>query len=693
MYISNITLRDWKVYTSATFEFPVPSKNANIVLIGAANGYGKTSLFEAVVLGIFGKEGLPLIGRSLFTGADKKSFSESYGKFLEKALYSGALAAGRTSCSVKLAFMNDDGVPLEIERIWHFDGGGRYRPSDEEIQIYEGSERKPVGPSNVSDNERNDWFRDYIAENLLPFTLAHFFMFDGEQVSILAEMEMSSQVSSGIEGLLGIPMLRKLANDLRDYAEARRKEAPRNSDQTMERLANEQNDLISKRDRKAENLAEIEPLRTEAKKRRDALIRELMSFGADSQGNLRDKFETINQYKIQVENEESQVEDLLMKGLALALCGAGLREDVKQQLNSEGVRERWENAKSQGDENLENFINAIRQSMKGIKPELNKAQRESVIVDVKAAWVKLWYPPPEDCADEYFHPYLNQLGRGKVYEFLDEVDSLRAPEVSDLLASIEDTKGKLAELQNEALRLESAGPEVETKQKELEETNKVIEDFDQQIGALKREIESLGGLIDNINADLAKISGQVDQAAPSVRRTARAARVAHMVDEIVKQAVPSQIEAIATAMTEAHHSMAHKKDQIDRIEIDKNLNVKLLNSKNIDLRQNDLSAGEKQIFTQSLFSAITSVSGRGFPMVVDTPLGRLDEKHRKGVLNHLVQRKHQVILLSTDTEVVGEYLDVIEPHVQKKYLVEFEQAGETGQSRVRLGYFDEMGAS
>lgn len=54
MHLSHITLRDWKAYTTANFDFPAPASGRNIVLIGAPNGYGKTSLFEAIVLGMFG---------------------------------------------------------------------------------------------------------------------------------------------------------------------------------------------------------------------------------------------------------------------------------------------------------------------------------------------------------------------------------------------------------------------------------------------------------------------------------------------------------------------------------------------------------------------------------------------------------------------------------------------------------------
>ena len=69
MHISQITLRDWKAYTTANFDFPAPASGKNIILIGAPNGYGKTSLFEAIVLGMFGRDGLPLIARSPFSGA------------------------------------------------------------------------------------------------------------------------------------------------------------------------------------------------------------------------------------------------------------------------------------------------------------------------------------------------------------------------------------------------------------------------------------------------------------------------------------------------------------------------------------------------------------------------------------------------------------------------------------------------
>ena len=148
------------------------------------------------------------------------------------------------------------------------------------------------------------------------------------------------------------------------------------------------------------------------------------------------------------------------------------------------------------------------------------------------------------------------------------------------------------------------------------------------------------------------------------------------------------IAEIASAMTEAHRTMAHKKDLVEKVEIDEDCNVKLVNTRGEDVRDMDLSAGEKQIFTQALISAVAQVSGKVFPMLIDTPLGRLDVAHRRGVLQHLVQRKGQVILLSTNTEVVGEYFELIQPHILRSYVIAHDQADGVGSSVPKEGYFD-----
>jgi DNA sulfur modification protein DndD len=99
-----------------------------------------------------------------------------------------------------------------------------------------------------------------------------------------------------------------------------------------------------------------------------------------------------------------------------------------------------------------------------------------------------------------------------------------------------------------------------------------------------------------------------------------------------------------------------------------------------------LSAGERQLLATSLLWGLARASGRPVPTIIDTPLGRLDSSHRK----HLVERyfpsaSHQVLLLSTDEEIVGQYHEALTPCISRSYLLKHDE--KAGQTRVQEGYF------
>ncbi len=371
---------------------------------------------------------------------------------------------------------------------------------------------------------------------------------------------------------------------MRSYAELRRKEVPNVSDKTIEKLELERHQLTSDYEEKKARLNEIVSRLAVLKQERERLIRELANLGARSQALFQEQFEQIKNYERIITDQQARLEELMMQDLALALSGFELRQSVKMRLLREGVRERWESGKNQGDTNLERFLASVDTSMQGIDPALTDGQREGVLDSARGAWEKLWYPPPENCAKGYWHPYLNELERSKVIDRLGELDELDAPAIVELLDTISANEEALKRLQEEVTRTEAVAPQVDKKRKRLSSVIVEIEGYDQEIGALRREMTSLESQINRKNTELTGLSRQFDQAAPSARRAARADKVAQMVDEIVAQAVPSQINAIAAAMTTAHRSVAHKIDLVERIAIDENCDVKLLNHNGLDLR-------------------------------------------------------------------------------------------------------------
>src|SRR5438034_10409639 len=83
---------------------------------------------------------------------------------------------------------------------------------------------------------------------------------------------------------------------------------------------------------------------------------------------------------------------------------------------------------------------------------------------------------------------------------------------------------------------------------------------------------------------------------------------------------------------------------------------------------------------------LARASARPLPAVIDTPMARLDAAHRQ----HLVERyfpnaSHQVIVLSTDTEVDRRYYEMLQPAIARAYHLRYdERSWPTGPAG---GYF------
>ena len=159
--------------------------------------------------------------------------------------------------------------------------------------------------------------------------------------------------------------------------------------------------------------------------------------------------------------------------------------------------------------------------------------------------------------------------------------------------------------------------------------------------------------------ELGRYMARQGASAPALQRAAHADRYAELIQNLLKEALPSEVGEVSEQMTRAWKAMAHLSDRVDRIEITADCEVKMLNARGDDLHEVDKSAGASQVFTQALITAITKVNGRTFPFVVDTPLARLSRDQRIGVLKTFTDRSGQVILLSTDEEVVDDKLDAI----------------------------------
>jgi DNA sulfur modification protein DndD len=690
MHLQSIRLRDWKAYRQARFDFPAPDNGRNIILVGAPNGYGKTSLFEALTLGLFGREGLPLVPRATLRaeGDTEAKLATSYSKFLADALHRRAVGEGRQSCAAELEF-DDDGEPIVLERRWHFSSNGQHKAYDDELLVTEGIGRRPIGPP-AAVSDRATWFRDYTAQTFLPPHLAAFFLFDGEQVQRFARRDMADQVRRGIEGLLGLPALRSLQESLRKNATNRRAQVATPSDNVVRTVQSEIDQLEADIASHRKTIDEVNALLPRLLDERDHLSTELAAFGGGSVALVEELLRDEERLRSEADRLVDKLMALLAGDVAFALSGGALRQATVSRLRAEVLRQAWEAGRNQGRANLDRFLAHLDERLKVVDPALTAHQRESVGESARAAWEALWHPPPEGCADAYLHEALDGTTRGQAIARLETAGRRSAGELQDLLRLLRDANEGAEAKKRERLSIEFVAPEADAKRKRLEKASEEIGRLKEEKRTAERALEAAEGQLAAKSAELGRYTDRIGRGETPLRRAKRAEEIAAMIDDLLTEAVPTQVSEVAEAMTRAWHAMARKKDFVHRIEITPECEVRLLNRRGEDLREMQLSAGEEQIFTLALIHAIAEVSNRDFPFVVDTPLARLDEEHRLGVLRHFTERAGQVILLSTDTEVVGPYLDAIRQRVIAAYRLSVSNQDGITVTSVHEGYFERI---
>ncbi len=223
---------------------------------------------------------------------------------------------------------------------------------------------------------------------------------------------------------------------------------------------------------------------------------------------------------------------------------------------------------------------------------------------------------------------------------------------------------------------------------ELQRLNQQAGEFREQHGSLSRQEQADAAELNRLRAEAGRMLARHESTEPQLARAAKAEKIAELISDAIGDLYPRYVARLGAEMTTIYKQLAHK-TLVKRIEIAPDCTVKMLGDKDRDLRTMDASAGEEQIFALALIAAIAKVSGTRVPIVMDTPLARLDTDHRSRVLRYFAaQAGEQVIFLSQPDEVHGSYLRVVNDRVCKAYHIEFEELDNgVGRAHVRTGYF------
>lgn len=694
MNLRELRLKSWRSYADARFAFSEPTPRRNIVLIGAQNGGGKTSLFEGIVLGIFGRQGLSLlpppkteVGAS--NAPEATLFGrgqQNYDRLMEGILNRDALREQRMTCSVEMVFSEGEHRIFRLQRQWHFRAGsGAHKSADEELRLFVGPENKPLLPPALAE-ESDEWQREEIAARLLPSYLAKFFLFDAEQVRVYAEQGMESQVRRGIEGLLGLPVLKSLEKSLRTYADQRRSTVVSNAGGSTDAVRLKVTELDEACERVEAEIEEYETRLPPLKAERDQLTRRVGE-GAKNQADLQQSVQNEDRYRSAAAKELSDLQDILTGDLALALTGADLRAATVAALKAEGRRADWIAGRTQIDASLVQFVEVFRKRLGALNPPLRDGADEELAHLASEVWAELRNPPPADIDVPPIHAALSAEDRARAIDRLGAVANGPAARSASVVEAYLGYRQEAERASRTRIELEGQGTASAADIARLPEVS-------EEIGRIETLLRNAQVLLriqttdrDEQRRILARAAERETRGKHPKQQADLALKVAEVTKAVLAEAVPTQVASVAAAMTEAYKKMARKTGLVDRIEITPEGSVRLLDSRNEDIRAQRLSAGEEQIFTQALIWAIAKVSKRDFPFVVDTPLGRLDTAHVEAVLRDFTDRTGQVFLLSTDREVIGTNLEAIRDRILDSYVIETRIINGSALSVPRRGYF------
>ncbi len=151
--------------------------------------------------------------------------------------------------------------------------------------------------------------------------------------------------------------------------------------------------------------------------------------------------------------------------------------------------------------------------------------------------------------------------------------------------------------------------------------------------------------------------------------------------------VGRHLQRIQEFILEGYRQLLRKKSLIASVKINPaNFGVELFNADDDRVLPDRLSAGERQLLAVSILWGLARASGYSLPVVIDTPLGRLDASHRTNLVERYFPRaSHQVLLLSTDKEIDEEYYELLKPKIGRSYRLEFSDKDRA--TRVVPGYF------
>jgi DNA sulfur modification protein DndD len=592
-----------------------------------------------------------------------------YSNHLFDLLHRGAEDGSPTlqdEAGIQLAFdyiRSGEPLRIQVERKWERRG----EDVEETLTVLENGTAV-----DVREDEYQDWLND-----LVPPGLQALCFFDAEQLRDLADPDSHDDLlADTFYRLLGLNLVDRLEDDLQYLISQSSSSAK--AKKLREEKEEKESVLEQLQDEHAELEEELDEISEEEDKLREQLAeqeRKLRSEGgtyAERRPKLKERLSDIEpEMREAAEEFEALCEGLLPFALAPSLC-----RDLRDRLDNEEATQRqkiadeiWEERKQEVEERLAN---------QSALDEVNEETKEALVQEVMET---LDFEDEEvETADYKIIHHLTdeerQELRGWIQKALDVMPE-KARVASERLGDLREEKQQIETELNRAPDEDYLAPiheRIQELEDELEELDAKREEVLEDKGTLSFRMEEKTREIEQLNAKLEEFSADKR----SARRAMKSQRVLR---EYRRKLANKRASALEDAVVGAFNDLCRKERLLRDARIDEDFHVELETADGHLQDVGDLSAGERELYVLALLQALREISGRELPLVVDTPLARLDEVHRPRVLkDYFAGIAEQSVLLATSAELDEALLEEITPTISRAYQLSFDE--EDGTSTV-----------
>lgn len=639
MKITKVKLKNFKSYYGEQELNLSVTDEKNVVVIYADSGYGKTTLLEAINWAFYDEDYILRLNKSRSSKDKLKLESWICEKHIKDLVNKGEIG----HMYVEIHFVHEN------QKQYIHNGVKFTVNGDREISLLNSNERVLRKFSGTI------WERspnpNVAINRILPKNIVDYFFFDAEQQSKLVMPKNQGLVQDAINNVIGLKSLENAALNLK-------------------KIAKDYSSELSSID-----LGEISQLTAEKKRLEDEIEKSRENLGIQTleKNSIEEQIQEIENKLIGTEETEKfqkEIENLKFEKESLLISKTEIEKDLVRKIYNgipfiakdviegllESLNELRNNGKIPGtitvnliDEILENLQcicgtdlrnNAkMRKKFTMLKDEVSRrSQEKDKLIDIHSTI-------------KYFSSEIGERNPKELSEAIVTYDNIDEA-LYNIEEEIKENEKEIGDIKNE---------NIQNLKEKKDELNLEKEEVIINVALLERNIEDYEEDLKKINVDLENSEIQNEQA----KKLQKYEQLARKTSEKLSEIFDSFSEITKKEITQIANQQWKK-----LIKSTKNLNFKIDDSFKFNITDslgrnalNDLSNGQKQGLVLSFVYAISEVSQKFPPYIIDMPFGRLGEESQKEAARFMPLACQQLILLLNKT---AEYNEITIPELKPK---------------------------